>query len=224
MGKMPLSPQEIDRIKKLRMTGHSMSEIRRVVPRGKASILKYIKNVEVLPEYKEILKIKQGGSKNRANHYWGLAKIKARLLIPDLNTSSKMLILSCLYWGEGNKNELSLINSDPGLIKIFIDCLLEIGVKKDDLRVTLRLFDNLSKNKAIEYWSKALCLEKTAINNVNIITGNKKGKLMYGMCRVRVRKSHEYFKLVISMIDLLRFSFNAPVVQWIERCGPNALM
>ena len=213
---MPLSVEEINNIVALRKTGHSMSEIKKVVLRCKASIFKYMKNVEVLPKYKAILKAKQGGSRYKSSCNWDMARAKAKTLISNPTFSDKMFILSCLYWGEGNKNELSLINSDPGLIKIFIDCLLEIGDKKDDLKVTLRLYDDLSKSEAINYWAKVLAIEKSFITNVNVIKGKKNGKLRYGMCRVRVSKSQEYFKLIISMIDLLRFSLNAPVVQWIE--------
>ena len=221
MGKTPLSKEEIDEIMRLRKNGHSISEIRKIVPRGKASIFKYMKNVEVVSPYKEILKAKQGGSKYRSSYFWNAAKLKANRLISDLTVLDKVLILTCLYWGEGNKNELSLINGDPCLVKVFVAGLLEIGVKKSDLKVTLRLYDDLSKHESIRYWANVLEIEKSSITNVNVMKGKKNGKLKYGMCRVRVCKSQEYFKLIISMIDLLRFSFNAPVVQRIEQPRPK---
>ena len=216
MGKMPLSLEEVSKIIELRKTGHSIPEIQKIICRGKTTVFNYIKNVEVLPEYKEILRVKQGGSKCRSKRYWDIARVKAKELMPTLCFSNKLIILACLYWGEGNKKDLNLVNSDPGLIKVFVDCLLEIGVKKDDLRITLRLFDDLSESECVEYWARVLDVDIKAIRNVNFIKGNKVGKLKYGMCRVRVRKSHEYFKLIISVIDLLRFSFSAPVVQWIR--------
>lgn len=44
------------------------------------------------------------------------------------------------------------------------------------------------------------------------------------MCRVRVAKGGSYFKLIMSMIDLIKSDFNAAVVQWIEQRSPNAQM
>jgi hypothetical protein len=60
-------------------------------------------------------------------------------------------------------------------------------------------------------------LPKDFIKNINVIKGKKIGKLKYGMCRLRVKKVGRYFKLIISMIDLIKSGVqNVLVVQWIE--------
>lgn len=46
---------------------------------------------------------------------------------------------------------------------------------------------------AVEFWATTLNLPKNSIAKINIIRGNKKGKLKHGMCRVRVEKGGEYF-------------------------------
>ena len=117
-----------------------------------------------------------------------------------------MLVLSCIYWGEGNKTELNLINSDPSMIKVVINCLKELGVKDDELKISLRLFENINKKEAISFWTDILNLPCNTIQKINIISGKKIGKLKYGMCRLRVKKGGKYFKLLMSMIDLIKLS------------------
>jgi len=204
MGLPSLTKLEVGKIKKLRETGHSLPEIKRILNRGYGTIYRYIKDITILPEYQELWKIKRGGSKTRSLREWNEAKIKASKLIGPFSLRERMLVLCCLYWGEGNKTELSLINSDPALIQVFIVCLKDIGVEHSDLKISLRLFENINKNEATNYWSKTLSLPIGTITKIDVIKGNKVGKLKYGMCRVRVRKAGKNFKLIMSMIDLVR--------------------
>ena len=132
------------------------------------------------------------------------------------------LILACLYWGEGNKRELNLINGDPNLIKVFIMCLESLGVMKDQMKFTLRIFEDMNKEEAVRYWAKVINISKIKITNVNVLSRKKKEKLVNGMCRVRVTKGAPYFKLIMSMINLIKLELDAAVVQRIERGVPNS--
>ena len=225
---MPKVQVEADVIKKiieLRRTGHSLPEIRKATGKGNSTVFKYIKNVKVLQKYSSILKAKQGGSIERAKRDWLQASQHARDLIGHLTERDKLFILACLYWGEGTKKyDLNLNNSDPSLIKVFVECLKVIGVRNEDLRITLRIYEDMDRSKVINFWSKLLSLPKEKILGINILTGKKEGKLKYGMCRVRVTKGAAHFKLIMSMIDLIKSDFNAAIVQWIEQRSPNARM
>jgi hypothetical protein len=100
-----------------------------------------------------------------------------------------------------------LINSDPLLVKVFVECLRDLGVKDCDFSISLRLYEDLDDRRAIIFWEDVLGLPKYTIKKINYLVGKKKGKLSYGMCRVRVKKSAKYFKLIISMINLIKQSF-----------------
>jgi hypothetical protein len=206
MPKQILSPEEIRKIQNLRKTGHTLSEIKTITKRSNGTIWKYIKGVSVLQKYKGIWKAKRGGSKAKSKYNWKEAQKKASSIIKEISFKERMLILSCLYWGEGNKTELNLINSDPSMIKVFISCLKDLGIKNDELKISLRLFENIDKEKAIYFWTKTLELPKNTIQKIDVIKGNKVGKLKYGMCRLRVKKGGKYFKLIMSMIDLIKSS------------------
>ncbi|MHB1316669.1 MAG: hypothetical protein ACYCZW_02310 [Minisyncoccota bacterium] len=96
-----------------------------------------------------------------------------------------------------------MINGDPILIRVFITCLRELGVTNRELKISLRLFEEINVDDAIKFWLETLNLPKNSITKINIIRGNKKGKLKYGMCRVRVEKGGEYFKIIMSMVSLI---------------------
>jgi hypothetical protein len=204
MSKPSLSVKEISKIKDLRKTGHTLSEIKKITKKSNGTISKYIDGILISPKYQDIWKAKRGGSKAKSNREWEEAKNKASNLISKIGLSEKMLILACLYWGEGNKTELNLINSDPAMIKVVISCLKDLGIKDSELKISLRLFEDINKEKAISFWSSTLSLHKSHIQKINVIPGKKVGKLEYGMCRLRVKKGGRYFKLIISMIDLIK--------------------
>ena len=206
MPKPRLLPKEIAQIQNLRKTGHTLYEIKNLTKKSNGTIWKYIRGVSILPKYKEIWKVKRGGSKARANHNWEEAQNKASSIIKRFGFTEKMIVLSCLYWGEGNKTSLDLINSDPSMLKIIISCLKDLGVQNSELKISLRLFQNINKKKAIYFWTHTLSLPKNTIQKIDVIKGDKVGKLKFGMCRLRVKKGGRYFKLIISMIDLIRRS------------------
>lgn len=200
----PVTKNDVEIMIKLRRTGHSLPEIRKITARGNATVFKYIKNVKILDEYKDILRSKQGGSKNRASKEWCIASKKVKEILPEITTHGKLFILAALYWGEGTKRELNIINSDPDLLRVFVECLSEIGVTRDMLRVTIRIYKDTSEVNARKYWAEVLGIPEKGILGVNVLEGKKDGKLKYGMCRIRVAKGAKYFKLIMSMIELLK--------------------
>ncbi len=204
MPKRRLLPEEVNQIKSLRRTGHTLSEIKNFTKKSNGTIWKYIQGVSVLPKYKKIWESKRGGSKARSRREWTEAQARAFNIIGNIGFMEKMLVLSCLYWGEGNKTELNLINSDPSMLKVILVCLKDLGVKNNELKINLRLFDGIDRKKAISFWTRTLELPRGIIQKIDVIPGKKVGKLKYGMCRLRVKKGGKYFKLIISMIDLIR--------------------
>ena len=145
MPKPSLSTKEVMTIKRLRKTGHTLYEIKNLAKRSNGTIWKYIKDVSILPEYKDIWKAKKGGSKARSSREWQEAKARASRIVRRIGFRDRMLILSCLYWGEGNKTELNLINSDPTMLRVVISCLKDLGVQNSELKISLRLFQDINK-------------------------------------------------------------------------------
>ncbi len=221
MGKSAISREKINLIQSLRKKGNTISEIQTITFVGRATISRYIQGVVVSEKFKSILKSKQGGSTYRSQKLWLDSKNKAKKYLKSISKRDKLLIAACLYWGEGNKKEFNLSNTDPGLILTFLSCLYDLGVFKTDLRITLRIYEDMDRQKVVNYWANLLGIKNSEIQNVNILKGKKKGKLKYGLCRLRIKKGGNHFKFMMSVIDLIRLSFNAPVVQRIERGTPK---
>ncbi len=201
---VPITRGEIKKIKKLRETGHSLPEICSVLKRRNSTVHKYVKNIIVLPEYVNILRQKQGGSIKRAEGLWKNSKIKAAELLKKVEKRDKLFILAAIYWGEGAKKEFNLINSDPALIQVSLSCLREIGISESDLRVSIRVYEGIEISEARKYWAKICNINEKRILGVNILQGKKHGKLPYGMCRIRVTKGGDSFKLIMSMIEFIK--------------------
>lgn len=200
-----LAKKDVDTIISLREHGHSLPEIRKITGKPNGTVFKYIQGVAVLPEFLQILKEKQGGSKSRSLRNWQVAaeETKRRLGTP-FTDREKLLILSSLYWGEGTKTELNIINSDSALLRVVVDCLKSLGVRNEDFKINLRVFSDCDQEKAVAHWVRELDLPQSQMQNINILEGKKQGKLIYGMCRLRVTKGDRYFKLIMSVIDLMK--------------------
>ena len=204
MGKMPIPKATVHKIIKLRKTGHSLPEIKLIVGHSGATVFKYTRGIKVLSKFRDSWRGKWGGSSRRSLRRWeDSRKMAEQLMILPLKKRDLLLILACLYWGEGTKKELNLINSDPKLISTFVFCLQTLGIQRKDLKITVRIYEDINRSQAIRYWADVLNISKNKIMGVNILGGKKKGKLPYGMCRVRVKKSAVHFKLIMSMIELI---------------------
>jgi transcriptional regulator with XRE-family HTH domain len=103
-----------------------------------------------------------------------------------------------LYWAEGDKgskNCARLSNSDPDLLRVFVEFLrTHLAVPDDKLRVTCHLFaDHLERQFEIEqFWLDLLdlprsCLCKSFVNVYSKYSQKKRqNKLPYGTTRVSV--------------------------------------
>jgi hypothetical protein len=109
-----------------------------------------------------------------------------------------------LYWGEGNKknkNSIRLGNTDPKLIKKFLDFLVKIlGISKNKLKFGLQIFSDMPSNKTLNFWLNNL--SKYGINKRQFFKttvtpsrslGNYREKSKYGVltvhfCNTKLKK------------------------------------
>ncbi|MEK9132725.1 MAG: hypothetical protein AAB606_03405 [Patescibacteria group bacterium] len=187
------SQEKLYQLYELRKKGHSIQELMKILSMPKATVWHHVQKIKLSPKYASILKSKQGGSKNKSSAQWNKAKVRAKEIIGKLDKIHRILIATALYWGEGSKRDLSLSNTDPQMIKTFISCLKEFGVKKENMRVYIRIYEDIDKDKAVKFWEK---ITGSAVRSVDVLQGKKKGKLLYGMCRLRVAKGGFLLKLL----------------------------
>lgn len=203
-----LSQNKINEIEKLRGMGWSLPEIKSKVGVGYGTVHRYIKNVPILPEYEKEWLGKRGGSLKRKKILEKKAKEEASQAIVLLSRKEKIVFMSALYWGEGNKKDFNLINSDPDLIKIFVKGLRDLfGVSSDRFKISIRIYEDLDKIKCLNFWSNITKVPVRKFISVDVIKGKKKGKLSHGMCRVRIEKGGNLLKYMLAIRDEVVLKF-----------------
>lgn len=97
-----------------------------------------------------------------------------------------------LYWGEGTKANLQAVrlgNTDPKLIKVFIDFLEKFfNIRKKDLKFNLQIFTDIHPEEALDFWVKYLRIGRAQVYKP-IVTrsgsiGTYKKKSQYGVLTV----------------------------------------
>lgn len=191
------------RIVSERKQGKSIPEISKELHISKTTVQRYVQSVRVTGKNLRRLKERQGGSKERAAALRENIMLEVAQHIGSLSVRDRQMLLFGLYWGEGTKRDFGLINSDPKLIQTFIASLSTLGITKSRLSLSIRVHEGINIAETKSYWSKVTAIPESRINFVEIIQGNKKGKLPYGMCRVRVTngiRERLYVQLAIDWV------------------------
>ncbi len=179
----------------MRRKGYSFPEISNKLSVAKTTVYRYTSKIRVLPKFKISLLEKRGGSKKLKILKEKNALVEGKKLVASLSIKEKLLILSALYWAEGSKKDFGLSNTDPGIIKVFVAILRNVLlVKEDRFRVSIRIYEDLDQKKCLSYWSKIVGIPKEKFVSINILKGTKKGKLEFGMCRIRILKGGDLLK------------------------------
>ena len=89
------------------------------------------------------------------------------------------------------------------MISTFLSCLKELGVKKDSLTIGIRIYEDIDRQKAINFWAKIIGVTADKIRHIDVLKGKKQGKLAYGMCRIRVVKSGYLLKLMTAVREII---------------------
>lgn len=94
-----------------------------------------------------------------------------------------------LYWGEGDRadsHRISLTNTDPAMIRLFLSFLQDIcTADKARIKVWLLLYPDLNENLCKDYWIKNAGIEGILFNKSIVIQGRHKTKrLGNGVCTV----------------------------------------
>ncbi|OGG14124.1 hypothetical protein A2773_05230 [Candidatus Gottesmanbacteria bacterium RIFCSPHIGHO2_01_FULL_39_10] len=200
-----------EKIVYLRKHGYSLPEISILTKIPKTTAFRYLQGVQVLPEYRTAWLGKRGGSRKRMYLKEKAAYEEGVKFVQSLSIRDKLLFLSALYWAEGSKKDFGLSNTDPDLIKVFVSILRDVlGISVHALRVSVRIYEDLDKEKCLDFWSNIVGIPKEKFVNVNILKGKKKGKLEYGMCRVRILKGGDILKKIKGINRAVKENF-API-------------
>lgn len=117
---------------------------------------------------------------------------KVREDIGNLKDANPILSGFFLYWGEGGKTEptrISLSNTDPAMLRFFIEWLMALGAERERIKVRLHLYSDMDAEKEINYWSETLDISPTAFRKPYIKKSKRENityeqKFIHGTCNV----------------------------------------
>lgn len=221
---------------KLRLNGKSYSEICSALGIPKSTLSGWFSDV-VLSEtaQKRITERSQKKSldglikrnKNQTKLAWERARQiqnSASKEIDSLSKTDLLIVAAALYWAEGYKKLLvrkgkevthhpvSLTNSDPVLIKMFLRFLREYcKVPEEKIRADLRIFPNQNGKYIQEFWEKETGI--LPCNFGKIYTGISKSsqskrpynRLPIGVIQIRVSDTKLFHRIIGYIEGLKKF-------------------
>lgn len=210
-------PKKQKEAKQLRKKGKSYREIAEILKVSKNSVSRWCKEVDLPESAKEILEEKQSASIDKLREYnrqkheeakQEHCKIRERAA-EDINSLSKyeiLLIGTALYWGEGYKNEstsrsISLANSDPFLIAVYLRFLKEVlEIPESKIRARILIHSNINPSEAVEFWSEVTGFPNERFSIDQQTSRASKGKrpsnrLPHGTLLLRLCDYEKYYKI-----------------------------
>lgn len=191
----------IEKLKNLRRKGYSINELVKQFSIPKTTVWHHVHKIKVSPKYFSRWRAKYGGSAVRAQKNWEKSRAEAKKLLQSKN-KDLAIALAMLYWGEGSKKVCEFINSDGKMIQIYLKIIRNVfSVPNKMIKPTMRIFSGMNKNECLQYWSQITKIPKNRFI-VRINDGStKRGKTLYGMCRITIRKGHFTLKIIHSLVD-----------------------
>lgn len=171
----------------MRQAGKSYREIREVLGVSKSTLSLWLRAIPLTEEQQQVL-VRRGpeATSARADANRELAARRRAAIQADARSQILQLCESELfvagvvaYWAEGSKNKpwrfgqrVVFVNSDPGLIRLFVRWLGLIGVEQDRLSFRLLIHESADVDASLDYWSRIVGAPTTSFGRTTMKTHN----------------------------------------------------
>jgi transcriptional regulator with XRE-family HTH domain len=195
-----------EQARELRRTeGIPMKRIAATLGVSLSSVSRWTRDIELTPAQQEVLRLAnprfnqqlrgQGGRRRAARAVRAAAQAEGRARAHE---GHGLFERGCmLYWAEGSKsrNVAALTNSDPDLLKVFVDFLrgcFDVPDEKLALSVNCHLGHGLALQEIESWWLARLelpesCLRAATVNQPSSASAGRRGHVLpYGTARVSV--------------------------------------
>lgn len=194
----------------MRREGRSYREIREVVGVSKSTLSLWLRAVPLTEEQQRALDERAPAAATRrarairasAAQRRSVIQSDAQAQITCLSESELFVAGVVAYWAEGAKNKpwrtgarVAFLNSDPGMIRLFLRWLDLIGVDSERLQFRVQIHESADVRRAEEFWADvvgipATKLDRTTLKRHNPVTVRKNVSDDYHGCLcVSVRRS-----------------------------------
>lgn len=199
----------------LRRLGLSYGEITALIPVPKGTLAGWCRDIVLSPQQAAAIAARTGSRRGvprdtqRKRRAEGeRIRAEARAFAAEHLTDPFWVAGTVLYWGEGSKSKrmLSLSNSDPRALRLFMDWTRTYLRPDPRFVLSIHLHAGNDEAAARNYWAASLDLAdpdfyKTFLKPDG--TGHRKNHLPHGTCRVLLRRSTDPFVAVMAWIDVV---------------------
>ena len=220
---------------KLRMAGRSYNEIGRLLKVPKSTLSSWFSDLALPEEASDRLRDKVHAASLRGllarnKNQTLLAETRSKLsrqagqkLIGKLSKRDLLLIGTALYWAEGYKrpvirngkpttsHRVSLTNSDPELICVFIRFLKELcDVPEEKIKIWIRIFAHQDQGYILDFWQKKCNIPYSNFHKtqqtVSISSQGKKpfNSLPFGVAQISVGSTELYHKIMGLIVGITK--------------------
>lgn len=152
----------------LRQQGRSYREIAEVVPVSRSTLSLWLTDVPLTDEHRARLAHRKSRGQAKAadslrarrQHREATIRSDARAEIGELTDRELFIAGIVAYWAEGSKakpwntsQRVTFVNSDEGMIRLFLAWLLLIGVPRERLRFNVSIHQTADVAAATAFWS-----------------------------------------------------------------------
>jgi transcriptional regulator with XRE-family HTH domain len=136
-------------------------------------------------------------------------KAAARKAVGTLSPRELFLLGVGLYWAEGGKDKpydrrenVCFVNSDPGMIQVFLAWLDLLGVERERLRFTVMIHESADVAGAESYWADLVGADRSAFNKTTLKKHNPKtvrkntGDSYRGCLVIKVLKGADLYRRI----------------------------
>ena len=222
---------------RLRLRGRSYNEIAKVLPVPKSTLRSWLAPVALPDSARQRLskRMKSGSivliernkaqtqaARERTQHIRAVAAKR----VTRIHRDDLLLAGALLYWAEGYKrptirggrevtaHSISFLNSDAGMIRLFIRFLNKsLGIAPKQIVLAIRLYPNIDDAAARKYWLQVTKLQESNFRrSTYLVSGASKGKrpfnrLPYGTLQVAVYSTDKFYELM-GIIDGVKRIFD----------------
>jgi transcriptional regulator with XRE-family HTH domain len=136
-------------------------------------------------------------------------KTAAKQAVGTLSPRELFLLGVGLYWAEGSKDKpydrrenVCFVNSDPGMIQVFLAWLDLLGVERDRIRYAVMIHESADIPSAELHWAELVGADRSAFYKTTLKKHNPKtvrkntGDSYRGCLAIKVRKSADLYRRI----------------------------